>query len=133
MSLRGVRIGSIREFPGERFGPILQSPRSRSTIWTALIDEINAMGTGYDGCAHPRGFRAEHIRARSAVGNLYVNRNMIGAVVACSVRRPRGCLHRTEGRRPELPRAFTTDAFFGEHRGGGRRSRPADGRAGAAT
>ncbi len=75
-------IGSIREIPGERFGPILHIVRFALDDLDRVIDEINAMGYGLTMGVHTRvDSRAEHIRARSAVGNLYVNRNMIGAVV----------------------------------------------------
>jgi len=75
-------IGSIREIPGERFGPILHVVRFALDDLDRVIDEINAMGYGLTMGVHTRvDSRAEHIRARSAVGNLYVNRNMIGAVV----------------------------------------------------
>jgi RHH-type proline utilization regulon transcriptional repressor/proline dehydrogenase/delta 1-pyrroline-5-carboxylate dehydrogenase len=75
-------VGSIREIPGERFGPILHVARFALDDLDRVIDEINAMGYGLTMGVHTRvDSRAEHIRARSAVGNLYVNRNMIGAVV----------------------------------------------------
>ncbi|HZE11261.1 MAG TPA: aldehyde dehydrogenase family protein, partial [Burkholderiales bacterium] len=75
-------IGSIREIPGERFGPVLHVVRFALDDLDRVIDEINAMGFGLTMGVHTRvDSRAERIRARSAVGNLYVNRNMIGAVV----------------------------------------------------
>jgi RHH-type proline utilization regulon transcriptional repressor/proline dehydrogenase/delta 1-pyrroline-5-carboxylate dehydrogenase len=75
-------IGSIREIPGERFGPILHIVRFALDDLDRVIEEINAMGYGLTMGVHTRvDSRAEHIRARSAVGNFYVNRNMIGAVV----------------------------------------------------
>jgi RHH-type proline utilization regulon transcriptional repressor/proline dehydrogenase/delta 1-pyrroline-5-carboxylate dehydrogenase len=75
-------IGSIREIPGERFGPILHIVRFALDDLDRVIEEINAMGYGLTMGVHTRvDSRAEHIRAHSAVGNLYVNRNMIGAVV----------------------------------------------------
>ncbi|HEU4646377.1 MAG TPA: aldehyde dehydrogenase family protein, partial [Burkholderiales bacterium] len=75
-------VGSIRELPGERFGPVLHVARFAIEKLDAVIDDINAMGYGLTLGVHTRiDSRAEHIRARTAVGNLYVNRNMIGAVV----------------------------------------------------
>ena len=75
-------IGSIREVPGERFGPILHIARFALEDLDRVVDDINATGYGLTMCVHTRvDSRAERIRARSAVGNLYVNRNMIGAVV----------------------------------------------------
>jgi RHH-type proline utilization regulon transcriptional repressor/proline dehydrogenase/delta 1-pyrroline-5-carboxylate dehydrogenase len=75
-------IGSIREVPGERFGPILHVARFPLADLDRVVDDINATGYGLTMGVHTRvESRAERIRARSAVGNLYVNRNMIGAVV----------------------------------------------------
>ena len=75
-------IGSIREVPGERFGPILHIARFPLEALDRVIDEINSTGYGLTMGMHTRmESRAERIRERSAVGNLYVNRNMIGAVV----------------------------------------------------
>src|SRR5258706_605281 len=75
-------IGSIREIPGERFGPILHIVRFALDDLDRVIEEINATGYGLTMGVHTRvDSRAERIRARSAVGNVYVNRNMIGAVV----------------------------------------------------
>ena len=75
-------IGSIGEVPGERFGPILHVVRFAAEDLDRVIDDINAKGYGLTMGVHTRiDSRAEHIRARAEVGNLYVNRNMIGAVV----------------------------------------------------
>src|SRR6267143_1672120 len=75
-------IGSIREVPGDRFGPILHIARFALEDLARVVDDINATGYGLTMGVHTRvDSRAERIRARSAVGNLYVNRNMIGAVV----------------------------------------------------
>src|SRR6266850_3921898 len=75
-------IGSIREIPGERFGPLLHIARFPLEDLDRIVDDINATGYGLTMGVHTRmDSRAERIRARSAVGNLYVNRNMIGAVV----------------------------------------------------
>ncbi len=75
-------VDSIRDLPGERFGPVLHVARFDIGRLDAVIDDINAMGYGLTLGVHTRiDSRAEHIRRRAAVGNLYVNRNMIGAVV----------------------------------------------------
>src|SRR5258708_8749946 len=74
-------IGSIREIPGERFGPILHIVRFALDGLDRVIEEINATGYGLTMGVHTRvDSRAERIRARSAVGNLYVNPHMICAV-----------------------------------------------------
>ena len=75
-------VGAIGDLPGERFGPILHVARFAIDDLDRVIDDINASGYGLTLGVHTRiNSRAEHIRSRAAVGNLYVNRNMIGAVV----------------------------------------------------
>src|SRR6185436_17553994 len=75
-------VGSMREVPGERFGPILHVVRFAVADLDRVIDEINSTGYGLTLGVHTRlDGRAAHIRARAKVGNLYVNRNIIGAVV----------------------------------------------------
>ncbi|MEK6245683.1 MAG: bifunctional proline dehydrogenase/L-glutamate gamma-semialdehyde dehydrogenase PutA, partial [Pseudomonadota bacterium] len=75
-------VSSIRDLPGERFGPVLHVARFAVDELDRVIEDINATGYGLTMGVHTRlDSRAEHIRQRAAVGNLYVNRNMIGAVV----------------------------------------------------
>ena len=59
---------------------------------------------------HPhRRPRAAHRRPASRVGNIYVNRNQIGAVVGvAALRRRRAVGHRAEGRRAALSAAIST-------------------------
>src|SRR5450759_1524858 len=75
-------IGSIADLPGERFGPVLHVARFAIADLERVIEDINATGYGLTLGIHTRiDARAELIRSRAAVGNVYVNRNMIGAVV----------------------------------------------------
>jgi RHH-type proline utilization regulon transcriptional repressor/proline dehydrogenase/delta 1-pyrroline-5-carboxylate dehydrogenase len=75
-------VGSIRDLPGERFGPILHVSRFAIGELDRVLEEIDATGFGLTMGLHTRvQARVEAIRQRAAVGNLYVNRNMIGAVV----------------------------------------------------
>jgi RHH-type proline utilization regulon transcriptional repressor/proline dehydrogenase/delta 1-pyrroline-5-carboxylate dehydrogenase len=75
-------VQSIHDLPGERFGPILHVARFAIDDLERVVEDINAMGYGLTMGAHTRVLsRAERIRSLAAVGNLYVNRNMIGAVV----------------------------------------------------
>jgi RHH-type transcriptional regulator, proline utilization regulon repressor / proline dehydrogenase / delta 1-pyrroline-5-carboxylate dehydrogenase len=74
-------VGRIGEVQAEIFGPVLQIVR-----WTgdplAVIAEINALGYGLTlGIQTRIGARAQALAAAAHVGNIYVNRNMIGAVV----------------------------------------------------
>jgi len=70
------------DLPGEVFGPILHVLRYRAENVDALVDEINALGFGLTLGVHSRiDELAERVASRARVGNIYVNRNMIGAVV----------------------------------------------------
>jgi RHH-type transcriptional regulator, proline utilization regulon repressor / proline dehydrogenase / delta 1-pyrroline-5-carboxylate dehydrogenase len=74
-------VGAISDVKQEIFGPVLQVVR-----WSgdphAVIDQINALGFGLTlGIQTRIDSRAESLAARAHVGNVYVNRNIIGAVV----------------------------------------------------
>ena len=73
------RAGDLQQ---EVFGPILGVVRWRANELDPLLDEIAANGYGLTLGIHTRIDSAvEHVVARLANGNVYVNRNMIGAVV----------------------------------------------------
>ena len=75
-------IGHIDHIGGEVFGPILHVIRYGADKLDAVIDAINATGFGLTLGIHSRiETTVEHIRARVRVGNTYVNRSQIGAVV----------------------------------------------------
>jgi len=75
-------IPSINWLKGEVFGPILHVVRYRANELDNLIREINATGFGLTGGIHSRiETTVRHIERDLNVGNLYVNRSMIGAVV----------------------------------------------------
>ncbi len=66
----------------EVFGPVLHVVRYRACDLDQVLDSINAAGYGLTlGVQSRVDSFAEAIRGRVAVGNLYVNRSMIGAVV----------------------------------------------------
>ncbi|HEX8012933.1 MAG TPA: bifunctional proline dehydrogenase/L-glutamate gamma-semialdehyde dehydrogenase PutA [Casimicrobiaceae bacterium] len=77
-----IEIRRIEELTGEVFGPVLHVLRYREGELPALIASINA--TGY-GLTHGIQTRIDEtiqtVCARIRAGNIYVNRNMIGAVV----------------------------------------------------
>ena len=77
-----VEIPGIAVLEREVFGPILHVVRWRAAELEAVIDAINATGYGLTLGIHSRieGF-AQRIAGRVRAGNVYVNRNMIGAVV----------------------------------------------------
>lgn len=75
-------IPSLDILKGEVFGPVLHIVRYDRKNLDQVIDSINATGFGLTLGIHTRiGATAEYIQRRVRVGNVYVNRNMIGAVV----------------------------------------------------
>jgi RHH-type proline utilization regulon transcriptional repressor/proline dehydrogenase/delta 1-pyrroline-5-carboxylate dehydrogenase len=82
---RAFEIDSARLLPGEVFGPILHVIRWPGDRLDEVIAEIAATGYGLTlGIQSRMDETVRYILARVAVGNSYVNRNMIGAVVGCS-------------------------------------------------
>jgi RHH-type proline utilization regulon transcriptional repressor/proline dehydrogenase/delta 1-pyrroline-5-carboxylate dehydrogenase len=74
-------IGAVEEVAGEVFGPVLHVVRWKGDV-DALIRRINAMGYGLTlGIQTRIDSRALRLAADARIGNVYVNRNMIGAVV----------------------------------------------------
>ena len=77
-----VEIESLAGLEREVFGPIAHVVRFRSQDLESLVDALNAKGYGLTLGIHTRiDSVAERIALRARVGNVYVNRNMIGAVV----------------------------------------------------
>ena len=78
---QAFEVPSIDSVRTEIFGPVLHIVR-----WSgdpqAVIDRINALGFGLTlGIQTRIDSRAQAMAARAHVGNVYVNRNIIGAVV----------------------------------------------------
>jgi len=77
-----IRLSCVEDLTRETFGPILHVVTFAGGELAATIDRIMASGYGLTLGVHSRiGAAAEAVRARARVGNLYVNRSMIGAVV----------------------------------------------------
>ena len=75
-------IGSLADLKQENFGPILHIIRWKSGDLAKLIDQINASGFGLTlGLQSRIDSVRELVEATARVGNIYVNRNQIGAVV----------------------------------------------------
>ena len=75
-------LASIDQLTEEVFGPVLHVVRYPSNQADAVIDQINALGYGLTFGIHTRiQSVAKRIAKRVRAGNVYVNRNMIGAVV----------------------------------------------------
>jgi len=77
-----IELDRAAELKEEVFGPVLHVVRWRADEIEMLLDDIAANGTALTLGIHSRIDSAvEHIAARLPHGNVYVNRNMIGAVV----------------------------------------------------
>ena len=77
-----LEIERVDDLEGEVFGPVLHVLRYEAENLDALVDALNALGYGLTLGVHSRvdAFAAQ-VADRARVGNVYVNRNMIGAVV----------------------------------------------------
>jgi RHH-type proline utilization regulon transcriptional repressor/proline dehydrogenase/delta 1-pyrroline-5-carboxylate dehydrogenase len=77
-----IGLDSIADLQTEVFGPILHVTTFKAGAMNEALDAIMASGFGLTLGVHSRiGSAATAVRARARVGNLYVNRSMIGAVV----------------------------------------------------
>jgi RHH-type proline utilization regulon transcriptional repressor/proline dehydrogenase/delta 1-pyrroline-5-carboxylate dehydrogenase len=79
---RAYEIPSLDAIDREVFGPILHVVRFAGADLEKVVDAINAKGYGLTMGIHSRiEETVERVRRRACAGNLYVNRNMIGATV----------------------------------------------------
>ncbi|BBO58933.1 bifunctional protein PutA [Mycoavidus sp. B2-EB] len=77
-----IEIESINALTHEVFGPVLHVVRYRRPALATLLDEINCTGYGLTLGLHTRiDETIAYVSAHARVGNLYINRNMVGAVV----------------------------------------------------
>ncbi|MDP9108464.1 MAG: aldehyde dehydrogenase family protein, partial [Pseudomonadota bacterium] len=77
-----IEIDRLDRLQREVFGPVLHVLRYRRAELPALIDAINATGYGLTFGVHSRiDETIDYITARTHAGNIYVNRNIVGAVV----------------------------------------------------
>ena len=77
-----VELPNLQAVEREIFGPIVHVVRYSALEVEKVLDAVNAMGYGLTLGVHTRiDSVAQRIAARARVGNIYVNRNMIGAVV----------------------------------------------------
>jgi RHH-type proline utilization regulon transcriptional repressor/proline dehydrogenase/delta 1-pyrroline-5-carboxylate dehydrogenase len=77
-----IRVRGIADMPREIFGPVLHVARFAARDLDAVIDAVNATGYGLTFGLHTRiDDRVDQVLRRLRVGNAYVNRNQIGAVV----------------------------------------------------
>ncbi len=77
-----IEIASLDELEREVFGPVLHVLRYRRAVGAALVDSINASGYGLTFGLHTRiDETIARVTERVRAGNVYVNRNVVGAVV----------------------------------------------------
>jgi len=77
-----IEIDDIGVLKKEVFGPVLHVIRYKGNQLAAAMDAVNATGFGLTMGLHSRiDSRARAFVKHSAAGNIYINRNMIGAVV----------------------------------------------------
>ncbi|MFC2953401.1 bifunctional proline dehydrogenase/L-glutamate gamma-semialdehyde dehydrogenase PutA [Marinicaulis aureus] len=75
-------IHKLSELKREVFGPVLHVVRYSADKLDMLVNDINAMGFGLTMGIHTRiDETMERVARRARIGNIYVNRNQIGAVV----------------------------------------------------
>jgi RHH-type proline utilization regulon transcriptional repressor/proline dehydrogenase/delta 1-pyrroline-5-carboxylate dehydrogenase len=76
------QVGHISDVQTEVFGPVLHIVRYRGEYLDQVINDINALGYGLTLGVHTRlESTMQMVTARAHVGNVYINRSMIGAVV----------------------------------------------------
>ncbi|WCR12339.1 bifunctional proline dehydrogenase/L-glutamate gamma-semialdehyde dehydrogenase PutA [Paracoccus stylophorae] len=77
-----IRVGGVEEIEKEIFGPVLHVARFDASELDRVLGAVNASGYGLTFGLHTRiDDRVQHVDSRLNVGNLYVNRNQIGAIV----------------------------------------------------
>lgn len=77
-----LSVSGIEELEEEIFGPVLHVATFEAKNIDKVVDAINAKGYGLTFGIHSRvDRRVERISSRIKVGNTYVNRNQIGAIV----------------------------------------------------
>ncbi len=77
-------VSGIEQLSSEVFGPVLHFASYRAQDLPDVIEAINGSGYGLTFGLHSRiDQRVQQVTAAMKIGNIYVNRNQIGAVVGC--------------------------------------------------
>ncbi len=77
-----IRLDDLDELNSEWFGPLVHVATWKAGTLQETVERVNAKGFGLTMGLHSRIARSsEAVEALARVGNLYVNRSMIGAVV----------------------------------------------------
>ncbi|MEM9207150.1 MAG: L-glutamate gamma-semialdehyde dehydrogenase, partial [Pseudomonadota bacterium] len=78
-----IEVSGIADMSREIFGPVLHVSRFKADKLPKIVDDINARGFGLTFGLHTRiDDRVEMIASKVRAGNIYINRNQIGAIVA---------------------------------------------------
>ena len=106
-----IELDRARDLKDEVFGPVLHVVRWRADELDALLDDIAGNGTALTLGVHSRiDLTIDRVVSRLSNGNVYVNRNMIGAVVGTQ---PFGGSHLSgtgpKAGGPNYLRRFTTE------------------------
>jgi len=76
------KINNISEIDGEKFGPILHFISYKTDELDKILEEVNATGFGLTMGVHSRiTEKANKIFEKAKIGNFYLNRDIVGAVV----------------------------------------------------
>ena len=77
-----IEINSLNDLDEEQFGPVLHVLKFKSSQINNLITKINSTGYGLTMGIHTRiESRADFFSQNSNIGNVYINRDIVGAVV----------------------------------------------------
>jgi RHH-type proline utilization regulon transcriptional repressor/proline dehydrogenase/delta 1-pyrroline-5-carboxylate dehydrogenase len=77
-----IKVNGISDLKSEIFGPVLHVATFKAAELDDVIDAINATGYGLTFGLQTRiDDRVQHVSDRIHAGNIYVNRNQIGAIV----------------------------------------------------
>ena len=76
------KIGNIAEIDGEKFGPILHFISFKNDELDEILRQVNSTGFGLTMGVHSRiNEKANKIFEKAKIGNFYLNRDIVGAVV----------------------------------------------------
>ncbi len=79
-----IALNSITQLAQEHFGPVLHIAAFDPKHIDTVIEDINANGFGLTFGVHSRNESfIQHVCRRIKAGNIYINRNQIGATVGC--------------------------------------------------
>ena len=77
-----ISVNGIEDLTHEVFGPVLHIATFEADELDSVVDAINSSGYGLTFGMHSRiDDRVEQVTARIKTGNIYINRNQIGAIV----------------------------------------------------